>query len=76
VTQIEKPPPSSDKSKMVKAHFGGVYEMVPVDDERILAQMAIPESETDSMTGKRKHKAKINTPINRRGRDEEQLKPG
>jgi hypothetical protein len=49
---------------MVKAYFGGVYEMVPVDDERILAQLAIPESETDSMTGKRKHKAKINTPIN------------
>jgi hypothetical protein len=75
VTQIEQPTPSSGKKKMIKAYFGGVYKMVPVDDERILAQMAIPESETDSMTGKRKHKAKINTP-NRRGRDEEQLRPG
>jgi hypothetical protein len=61
---------------MVKAYFGGVYEMVPVDDERILAQLAIPESETDSMTGKRKHKAKINIPINKRGREEEQKYAG
>ena len=75
MTQIEQGPPSSGK-KMIKAYFGGVYEMVPEDDERILAQMAIPDSETDSMTGKRKHKAKINTPINKRGRDEDQVYPG
>ncbi len=44
---------------MVKVYFGGKYEIVPEDDEKILAQMAIPESEIDPFTGKRKHKPKI-----------------
>lgn len=60
---------------MVKVYFGGMYELVPEDDEKIIAQMAVPDSETDSFTGKRKHKAKINTPINKR-REEEQALPG
>lgn len=61
---------------MVKVYFGGKYEIVPEDDEKILAQMAIPESETDLFTGKRKHKPKISKPINKRGRDELQAYPG